>query len=1046
MTRWLDKTRVDPRDPEARALFANLQANILKGHGRENSACLFLRFSAPPADCKRWIADFARRHVTSALGQHEQTERYRAARAQGAALDEPGVCFFLSAAGYRALGLDVARFGKPGRAFRRGMKHRPRTALEHLGAAFHHLFDHENKDPDPVHWEDGFQDEIHAMILIAQDDAAGLEQSLTRISESLAATARILTVERGHMLREAAAHHAGHKGQPIEHFGFADGRSNPVFLRDDVERETQRGVDEYDPSAPLSLALTPDPFAPDADSYGSYLVFRKLQQDVARFHAGAAALAKALHVSPDYAGALAVGRFRDGTPLTMQQTDGLPNVPNNFNYAGDENGARCPAHAHIRKANPRSTGLRARLTNDRARRIVRRGIPYGDHDQHAEPGQPVGLLFMCYQADIRRQYEHIQRRWADNRAFPALWPFARTGVDPLIGQTVTPQAAQRWPLLWGGSQTQRLSFGGYVGLRGGEYLFAPSLSFLRSIDHLEGGKDMSDDARAETGAWQLLPYDSEIEAVHVGLLHTGKVLYYSGFRVAEHVPTQTRVWNPRTGEIKAPHTPSDLFCAGHAFLPDGRFLSTGGTLEYRDLPAIPAWLIRLSRPIAPFVSRTFLNIAKRIPALRRVSQFTLTGSTQLYLFNPESEAWEYGGDMPEGRWYPTNTCLPDGRVLLLSGTNEGGKRGEKAVPLINRRIEVFDPVGGLQQVGTITPTFAPQHGSSPGSDDPAGGAFPTVYPRMHVLPVADAERADYPAGKAFCAGYGKHSKMLNLHTWEWTDVADLNFSQRDDGCSVLLPLRPPDYRARIITFGGWRPGGFAETDSTATAEIINFGEEHPEWRFTESMAHKRLNASAVLLPDGKVMVIGGNSTGQFDDPVFAIQVFDPDTEHWQTVAPMTVPRRYHSTALLLPDGRVLSAGTTPLERIETRMEVYSPYYLFRGARPTLENAPAQISYGQPFEVTYTCAEGSLRRAALIRPGAVTHAFDMDQRYVELSIERSAGATARLIAPPDVHIAPPGYYMLFLLNERDVPSEAAFVRLMADAAPSPPARRSTRRRA
>ncbi len=1030
MSSMLERTRVDIHDPDLRALFLHLQANILKPHGRDHAACLFLRFTASSTQVKRWLARFATETATSCQEQFEQVQRYKAARDAGTDLDQAVVSFFLSADGYRYLGYDPARFGQHGRAFRQGMKYRPVG----IGAVISRLLGTTTNDPAPDVWEPAYRGTIHALILVARDNHARLDEDAHSLAESLHGIATVLTVESGDVLRtEPPADAAGQplgKGRAIEHFGFVDGRSNPIFLKDDYEREAQRGVVNYDPSAPLSLALVSDPFAPQADSCGSFLVFRKLQQDVRRFHHDLEALAGELGVSSALVGAWVVGRFADGTPVTQHGHDGLPEVVNDFNYAGrDAGGLYCPPQAHIRKTNPRGSGLLARFDDDRKRRIVRRGIPYGAHVHGTPHDEPAGLLFMCFQSDIGRQFEHIQRRWAENRSFPRTLVLPRTGADPILGQRRYGGPTQRWARAWGVRRSVRRDFGNYVGLRGGEYFFAPSLSFLQAIDRDMEGDDVSTptDPRSATGEWRLLPYGSEVEAVHVSLLHTGKVLYYSGFRVAELVQTQTRVWNPKTGEIKHPNTPSDLFCAGHAFLPDGRLLSTGGTLEYRNLPAIPPWVIRNTRPIAPFVTRLFLRIAKLIPALQTVSQFTLTGSTQLYMFSPLTEQWEYAGDMPEGRWYPTNTCLPDGRMLLLSGTNEGGARGEHAAALINRRVEVFDPVRGLEQVAVIPPVFSPQHGG-PDGEDGHHEDFPTVYPRMHVLPLSEADKAEFPAGKAFCSGYGATSKMLNLSTWEWTDVARLNWAQRDDGCCVLLPLRPPDYRARVLTFGGHRPIGGGDIESTATAEIIDLSEEHPAWTHVEPMQHQRLNACSVILPDGKVMVVGGNKTGQFDDPVFAIQVFDPETGHWTTVAPMTVPRRYHSTAILLPDGRVLSAGTTPLERIETRMEVYSPYYLFRGKRPVITSAPETLAYDASFEVGYGCEEGELARAVLIRPGAVTHAFDMDQRYVEVEITARTEDRLTITAPRDAHVAPPGYYMLFLLNDRDVPSEAAFVRL------------------
>lgn len=527
----------------------------------------------------------------------------------------------------------------------------------------------------------------------------------------------------------------------------------------------------------------------------------------------------------------------------------------------------------------------------------------------------------------------------------------------------------------------------------------------------DSSNPLSQDPR-EIGQWDILTYKSQIESIHMALLHTGKVLYYSGFRYAEAVKTETRLWYPKTGEIKSPSTPGDIFCAGHSFMPDGRLLSTGGTLEYRNPPPLPPWLVRLLRPLSPGIVHNFERFVKNKP--------TFTGTTILYLFDPETEQWEFAGDMVEGRWYPTTTTLPDGRVLILSGSNEGGGFGTGGGIKTNMRLEVYHAEEGIKQVAVI-PEFKAHNG-----DQPEPPAFPSLYPRMHVLPLSEEEKSRYPAGKVFYSGYGPETKLLDLHTWEWVDVDSLKFGRRHDGCAVLLPLRPPDYRARVLTFGGSQEPGL-ETRATETAEMIDFGQTSPSWEWIDSMQDRRAHAGAVLLPDGKVLAVGGVSTSLFDDPVTNVEVFDPDEQKWRLVAPITVPRGYHAVAILLPDGRVVSSGTTPFGQYELRMEIYSPYYLFKGPRPQIREAPRSLAYGQSFEVAYEHT-GRVNSVVLIRPGAMTHAFDMNQRYVELESHEKESGHLTVRAPRDAHVAPPGYYMLFLLSEDQVPSEARFVHL------------------
>jgi Dyp-type peroxidase family len=403
--------------------------------------------------------------------------------------DELIGAFFLSAEGYKYLGFDVNDFGDNGARFRDGMKDQDDGFI---GDLVENLLDTSNKDPKPGEWEVPYQGTIHAMVLLARDWENG-EAVYALINDevvpSLGGIAEVVTIERGHVLRndeaqakdkdEALSEGKGSgKGQPIEHFGYVDGRSQPLFLKGDIDKE-QGGIDRWDPTAPLSLVLVPDPFADVEDSYGSYFVFRKLEQDVPAFNEDVVALADTLDVPPDLAGALAVGRFKDGTPVTLQRMDGLRDV-NNFEYEHmDSGGHRCPAHAHIRKVNPRGTTPLTSLEDERKRRIVRRGIPYGEREDVGT--SPVGLLFMCYQSNIKEQFEFIQRTWADNPNFPDHLVVAGTGDDPIIGQDTDANAGQDWPKHWGESGRDSFNFGGYVKLRGGEYFFAPSITFLNAI-------------------------------------------------------------------------------------------------------------------------------------------------------------------------------------------------------------------------------------------------------------------------------------------------------------------------------------------------------------------------------------------------------------------------------------------------------------------------------------------------------------------------------------------------------------------------------------
>jgi Dyp-type peroxidase family len=471
---------VDIDSAEYRAMLGNLQANVLKPHGRDFARHVFVRFTAPPAAVRTWIRGSVAPNVTTAAQQLEQIS----ARREGRSADGGTVTgFFLAAAGYRHLGLDADRFASD--AFRKGMKHQDDPLLGGLLGG-------NNKDPRPSRWEAGFQEDIHALVTVADDDEAVAEQAAGEVGAGLAGVGEVLTVEEGLVLRRRNA--AGDL-EPVEHFGYFDGISNPLFTREDLEKERleNRNRAHWDPGARLSLVLTDDPFTDEADAFGSYLVYRKLGQDVRAFEERVRALAAALGVDEDLAGAMVVGRFKDGTPVVASSAPSPGSeVLNDFDYRRqDEDGLRCPAHAHIRKANPRGTTPLTSLESERRRRIVRRGIPYGRPlpgvraegvQPDPDPNAPRGLLFMCFQQNVEDQFEFIQRTWIDNKNFPAGILFQRdTGDDPLIGQDR--DEAQRWPKRWGDEEAGKKAFNfeSAVTLEGGEYFFAPSLPFLRSL-------------------------------------------------------------------------------------------------------------------------------------------------------------------------------------------------------------------------------------------------------------------------------------------------------------------------------------------------------------------------------------------------------------------------------------------------------------------------------------------------------------------------------------------------------------------------------------
>lgn len=365
------------------------------------------------------------------------------------------------------------------------------------------------------------------------------------------------------------------------------------------------------------------------------------------------------------------------------------------------------------------------------------------------------------------------------------------------------------------------------------------------------------------------------------------------------------------------------------------------------------------------------------------------GQIAANIFDYRSGTWTRVGDMNQRRWYPTTTTLANGDVLTVAGLIDFAT--ESIAPIS----QVWSPLTGWRDLTTAI------------ADDLG------TYPRMHLA----------PNGQVFKAGMAARTPYLDTRgTGAWTDVAWLNHREgRDYGTSVMYG------NGRVIAIGGGDP-------PTNTAEVINLNDANPAWRWTNPMRFARRHLNATLLADGKILVNGGTSSGGFNDATRAAlrsEMWDPQTEQWSTVASMAVPRVYHSSALLLPDGRVLASGggdPAPVNGdTNVNAEIYSPPYLFKGDRPTISSAPAVVAYGAGFAVG-TPNASDITRATFIRLGSVTHAFDNSQRISELTVSRRSGVVD-LVAPSDPNLAPPGHYMLFLINSNGVPSVARIIQIL-----------------
>jgi Dyp-type peroxidase family len=453
----LDEGPIEPGDRKYRVLLNDLQGNILKSHGREHAALLFLSFrDNSHAALRNALSDHVAPKVTSAAKQISDAER------RGATGYDAGgfTNFMLTASGYRAISERLGNTGSS-TAFLNGMK-ASRTLL----------------DPLVAEWEKPYQRDIHALVIVADDQRERAKAAVRELLTELDHVVSEHHVEWGAVIRDS-------KGEPIEHFGYRDGISQPLFLRGDFEKARSEGIDNFNPGARLRLVLTQDPNGRYRQSYGSYFVFRKLEQDVRAFHDAENRLATALGIGPELAGAYIIGRFRDGTPVVVSEKPDAEAPVNNFNFRVDPRGGKCPLHAHIRKIGPRSDDLPTR-----AHRMARRGVPYGGgpfEDPDSYPATGAGLLFMAFNVEIgglsryerQGQFGFVQAFWANNPNFLT----KGTGIDPIIGHGAAADLPRSWPIEWGGALTElnELHIGKFVTMKGGEYFFAPSISFIYDL-------------------------------------------------------------------------------------------------------------------------------------------------------------------------------------------------------------------------------------------------------------------------------------------------------------------------------------------------------------------------------------------------------------------------------------------------------------------------------------------------------------------------------------------------------------------------------------
>lgn len=594
--------------------------------------------------------------------------------------------------------------------------------------------------------------------------------------------------------------------------------------------------------------------------------------------------------------------------------------------------------------------------------------------------------------------------------------------------------------------------------------------------------------KARYGHWDLVdvPEKFRINAIHAALLHTGKVLLIAGsgndeknFKAGTF---QSVLWDPRNDTFKEIATPKDMFCAGHAQLPDGKLLVAGGTARYEKLTgdvtrAGGGMMVKNEDPDRPrtlpagtvFEGSTGKRYRSQLPVLVPRAKKTVTEETdgnpkkvvvsasqarvyvesdvegeegiantadqykvnglrgkdaqmvyglatklgldkkdfqglkETYEFDPVTERYVAVDPMEEARWYPTLVSLKDGRVLSVSGLDDMGE-------IIPGKNEIYDPK-------TRTWGPAPQQ------------YFPT-YPALFLT----------TGGKLFYsgsnAGYGPADKGREPGVWDveentFTPVPGLRDPQlTETSASVLLP---PAQDQKVMILGG---GGVGEShEATKRTAVADLKADNPVFASGPDLPVGTRYLNAVLTPDDKVFTTGGSRDyrGKRGSDILGAQFYDPRAKAFDTMAAPTVGRNYHSEALLLPDGRIAVFGSNPLFAdeddtrpgvFEQRIEVYTPPYLYRDKRPALRTGPLKAGRGEAVTLP-TPAPGKVAAVRLMRPSAVTHATDVEQRSIALQATARADGLSVTI-PKDPSLVPAGWYMVFLTDREGTPSEAAWV--------------------
>ncbi|WP_086732519.1 galactose oxidase-like domain-containing protein [Streptomyces glaucescens] len=489
------------------------------------------------------------------------------------------------------------------------------------------------------------------------------------------------------------------------------------------------------------------------------------------------------------------------------------------------------------------------------------------------------------------------------------------------------------------------------------------------------------------GRWDVLPAQNPVRSMHSVVLHNGKVLLIAGSgndpEKFEAGTFTSAVYDPANGTYKIIPTPKDMFCAGHVQLQDGRVLVMSGNKGYPSADG----------------------------------KIGYQGYKDSYVFDPETETYTKTNDMNDGHWYPSATILGNGDVLSFGGLKEDST-GSVTADRWSQAEQRWLPAWQVKQTWS----------------------YWGLYPSMILM---QDGRLFYSGSHVFGNNIpGTGAAIYDYDANTITQVPGLQKKdERDQSASVLLP---PAQDQKVLTIGGGNID--SNPDANRLTDVIDLKQPNPQYaagpplpqgtvdfgngKVAQTGDQGKMYASAVLLPDGKVLETGGALHNRAN-PVFETSLYDPGTNTFDPVAADPEARGYHSSAFLLPDGRVMATGDNPGNGSwNHNVSVYTPPYLFKGPRPTITSViDTEWTYGDTQRIT---VDRPIAKAELIRPAAVTHSSDPNQRFVDLPLSVD-GNNVDLNVTSNPNLAPPGWYMLFAVDANGVPSVARWVHLQGPAA-------------